>query len=532
MKNVKLLDCTLRDGGYINDWNFGHDVLSGVFERLVLAGVDIIEVGFLDQRRPFDINRSIMPDTESVEKIYGSIDKKNAMIVGMIDFGTCSIENIQPCAESYLDGIRVIFKKHLRKEAIAFCRQLKDLEYKVFVQAVSITSYEHEELLDLVRLVNAFGPYAVSMVDTYGLLDQTLLMSIFKVLDEHMNPEIALGYHAHNNFQLGFSNSTEIFKTQTTRQIFVDATLYGMGKSAGNTPIELITTYMNEHCEKSYDIYQLLEAIEAYIMNIYAKIPWGYTLFYYVSALNKCHPNYVSFLMEKRTLSIRSINEILVSIEPDKKLMYDQKHLEKLYLEYQGLDCDDTEAMELLGSAMQGRDVLLIGPGTSVIKEEQKIARYISVNKPVVIPINFLPNQFSSDYVFISNSKRFEQLFMYLNQKENRTIQTIATSNLLKAKHTFSFVLNYDSLIDSSTDIPDNSLIMLLKVLIRLGVKKVGLAGFDGYSESEMNFFKTNMEYSFIKEKAKYLNTYVKDFLHSSEEDIYIEFVTKTKYEE
>jgi len=62
MKNVKLLDCTLRDGGYINDWNFGHDVLSGVFERLVLAGVDIIEVGFLDQRRPFDINRSIMPD--------------------------------------------------------------------------------------------------------------------------------------------------------------------------------------------------------------------------------------------------------------------------------------------------------------------------------------------------------------------------------------------------------------------------------------------------------------------------------------
>jgi len=236
--------------------------------------------------------------------------------------------------------------------------------------------------------------------------------------------------------------------------------------------------------------------------------------------------------MNKRTLSIRSINEILVSIEPDKKLMYDQKHVEKLYLEYQGLDCDDTESMEVLASAMRGRDVLLIGPGTSVIKEEQKITRYIAVNNPIVIPINFLPNQFSSDYVFISNSKRFEQLFMYLNKKENRTVKTIATSNLLKAKHTFSFVLNYDSLIDSRTDIPDNSLIMLIKVLIRLGIKKVGLAGFDGYSDSEMNFFRTNMEYSFIKEKAKYLNTYVKDFLRSSEEDIYVEFVTKTKYEE
>ena len=126
MKNLRLLDCTLRDGGYLNDWEFGHDMMVNVFERLVSSKVDVIEVGFLDQRRPFDLNRSIMPDTASVEKIYGSLDKGNAMIVGMIDYGTCGIENIQPCEESYLDGIRVIFKKHLMYDAIAFCKQIKD----------------------------------------------------------------------------------------------------------------------------------------------------------------------------------------------------------------------------------------------------------------------------------------------------------------------------------------------------------------------------------------------------------------------
>ncbi len=76
MGEIKLLDCTLRDGGYVNDWNFGHNNLVSVFERMVDANIDIIEIGFLDDRRPFDINRSIMPDTDSVEKIYGGLGQK------------------------------------------------------------------------------------------------------------------------------------------------------------------------------------------------------------------------------------------------------------------------------------------------------------------------------------------------------------------------------------------------------------------------------------------------------------------------
>ena len=87
-----LLDCTLRDGGYINDWKFGKDNLINVFERVTDAGVDVIEIGFLDDRRVFDKDRSIMPNTDSVEKIYGKLNRKNTQVVGMIDFGTCSIE--------------------------------------------------------------------------------------------------------------------------------------------------------------------------------------------------------------------------------------------------------------------------------------------------------------------------------------------------------------------------------------------------------------------------------------------------------
>ena len=110
---VSLLDCTLRDGGYINDWKFGHDNIVNIFNRAVNSGIEIIEVGFLDERRKFNIDSSIMPDTESVNRIFGQLDKKNTKVVAMIDYGTCGLENIQPCSQCFLDGIRVIFKKNI-----------------------------------------------------------------------------------------------------------------------------------------------------------------------------------------------------------------------------------------------------------------------------------------------------------------------------------------------------------------------------------------------------------------------------------
>lgn len=530
-RNIRLLDCTLRDGGYINDWEFGHDALISIFERQVSSGVDVIEIGFLDQRRPFDMNRSIMPDSASAEKIYGKVGKENAIIVGMIDFGTCDIDHLQPCSESYLDGIRVIFKKRVMKEAIAFCHQVKALGYKVFTQAVSITSYNDDELLDLVNLVNELQPFAVSMVDTYGLLHQENLMHIFHVMDAHLLPDICLAYHAHNNFQLGYANSIEILSTDSQRDLLVDGTLYGMGKSAGNTPIELLAMYMNENLGKHYDINQIMEAIEVNILDIYREKPWGYNFFYYVSASNKCHPNYVSYLMEKRTLSVKSINEILSQIKGDKKLLYDKELIEKLYVDYQRNECDDTAALDRLEKEWSGKNVLVLGPGRSIVEESGTVHHAINSIHPVVVAINSIPHGYEGDidYLFITNSKRYAQLSTALTDMP--TLPLITMSNVTKTQGSFTYVLNYSEWIDPDTEIPDNSLVMLLKILLRIHPKSVMLAGFDGYSAREMNYYKTNMEYSFAKEKADYLNTYVKEFLKDIEPDLFVSFVTSSRYQ-
>lgn len=530
MSEIKLLDCTMRDGGYLNDWKFGHDNLINLFERLVSAEMDIIEVGFLDERRDFDPDRSIMPDTESVGRIFGSLDRGTSMIVGMIDYGTCEISRIQPCQESFLDGIRVIFKKHLRREAIDFCRKLKGLGYQVFAQAVSITSYTDEEFRDLIHLVNELQPFAMSLVDTYGLLYENSLLHYFCMADEGLSPEIGLGYHAHNNFQLAYANCIAALGRNLSRTVVVDGTLYGMGKSAGNAPVELLATYLNEQFGKRYQISQLLEAIDVTLLDIYRNVHWGYSFTFFLSASNACHPNYVTYLQDKKKLSVKSINEILSSITEEKKLMYDQNYIEELYLEYQKKDCDDRKDLRKLQERLSGRDILLLGPGKSVETQRDKILERQRSKDYTVISVNFVPEGIACDYVFLSNAKRYVQMSTRLS---DRTLQArvIATSNVT-ATDSFDYVLRYRDLLDEEALIADNPMLMLLKLLKQFGVGEIVCAGFDGYSVVQKpNYINPNMEYSYSTETAQAINRDVIEGIRRLGMEERLEFITRSYYD-
>ena len=529
MSERYLLDCTLRDGGYLNDWKFGEEAIATVFDRLVASGTDWIEVGFLDERRSFDPERTIQPDTASFDRIFGKLEKGASRLTGMIDFGTCGIGQLSPKAESVLDGIRIIFKKDKMRPALAFAREVKTKGYEVFVQAVSITSYSDEDLRELIELVNDVKPYAVSMVDTYGLLDSTGLDHIIEVIDRELLPGICLGYHAHNNFQLGYANVMSVLNTKTERPVLVDGTLYGMGKSAGNAPIELIAMYMNEHCSRAFDVLQMQEAIQTCIMDLFLKRPWGYTLFFFIAALNKCHPDYVAYLMNKRTLSVSAINEILKSIPDEEKLNKNMALLESLYLRYQATECSDDEDIESLKTLFTGRKVLAVGPGRTSVTEKEKVDQKIRGEGPLIVSINYLPETYDSDLLFLTNSRRYNQIAYKL---QNSSVVPVATSNVKSAGRAFSYTLNYRSLIDEDAEFPDNSLLMFMRLMMKLGVKEVMLAGFDGYTPDDINYFDGKMAYDFVREKADILNRQVKDFLAGEGKGLQVTFVTKSHYAE
>lgn len=532
MKHIDLLDCTLRDGGYINDWRFTKTNIVSIFERLVDANVDIIEVGFLDDRRPFDKDRSIFPDTKSADKIYGDLDKKQALVVGMIDFGTCAIENLSPCSESYLDGIRVIFKKGKMKAAMEYCRQVKGLGYKVFSQLVSVTSYSDDELLELIKLVNDVKPYGVSMVDTYGLLDSDQLLHIYKILDDNVDSEIKIGFHAHNNFQLGYANAMAFIKYDGKHDIVVDGTLYGMGKSAGNDPIELVAMTLNNKYGKHYNIDAMLEAINESVMDYYKVSPWGYNTFFYLCAKNQCHPNYLTDYNKEENLSVSMVDELLSTIEPeDKKLLYDKAVGKKYYDDYLVSHVDDGLAINNFLDFVSNRKILLIGPGKNISLQEAKVNSFIKSQSPVILSINYIPSNINVDCVFITNPKRYHDMTMDLKERDGTGIKTLATSNVTARNSKFDFVVNRAPLLEKDEKIIDNSFLMLLKLLNNAGIKEVYCAGFDGYSDKESNYTNPEMEYSFVKREAFSLNKHMKDSITNYRKTMDIFFITYSAYD-
>ena len=184
MSSIKLLDCTVRDGGYLNDWKFGSCVLTETVQRLINANVDFVELGFIDDRRYYDENKSIFPNTQTISDTYKHVKTNGkTKFVAMIDYGTCDIKNIQKRSETILYGIRVIFKKEKMKEALSYCQQIKELGYAVFTQLVSTTAYTKEDFEKLILLENELMPTCVSIVDTYGLMDFDELKSIFDILN-------------------------------------------------------------------------------------------------------------------------------------------------------------------------------------------------------------------------------------------------------------------------------------------------------------------------------------------------------------
>lgn len=527
-KTVELLDCTLRDGGYINDWLFGHNVITGTYKRLDAASVDYIEVGFLDDRRHFDINRTIQPNTDCYNEVFKNVKKGHAVPVAMIDFGTCDISNIGECDSTFIDGIRVIFKKDKIEQALPFCKAIKEKGYKLFIQAISITSYSDIEMLEYIQRINEIKPYAFSIVDTYGLLDNRKLVNYFNLINNNISSEIRIGYHAHNNFQLAFSNSIKFLGLETDKTLIVDSTVYGMGKSAGNCTSELISMHMNQKYGKSYNIDQFLEILDTDLMTVYQKHYWGYKYNFYISAMQNCHPNYVQYLLDKKTLSISSVNEILSGIPNDKKLLYDKTYIENAYLKYQSNDIDDTASIDALSARLCGRSVLIIGPGSTIKKDKSKIDEFIKDNDIAVISVNFEPVEYSCKYVFVSNAKRYSKLSDVPNEKSESEL--IITSNITPYGRKASYVLNYQSLLSKNHINSDNALLLVVAALIKVGIKEVFLTGFDGFTPTNSNYYEPAFSFAENDEHNSQTNNNIISGLQELSKEIKIDFLTDSLY--
>ena len=530
--SIQILDCTLRDGGYVNDWGFGRKTIPSILDKLARANIDIIECGFLTGMVQ-DRERSLFGSVADIEEVLPA-DRRASMLVAMIAIGEKELHPsaLAPCDGKSIEGIRLTFHKAEIRQAFQWANIIMEKGYRVFMQPVGTAFYSDLELLRLVEEINALKPYAFYIVDTLGSMYRNEVTHRFYLIDQNMRPEIHLGFHGHNNLQLAFSNAQVLGKIQTKRTLVLDSSVYGMGRGAGNLPTELITQYINRNIASRYDVSMVMDIYDEYIAAIRREYEWGYTVPYHIAASHVCHPNYATYLLNRQTLTMKDIEKIIQSIPDEYKVLYDQTLIEQLYTRYQSRTVDDTEAVERLTEKIRGRRVLLLGPGNTLATEYDTILAFIAREDPFVISVNFVDAGYSIDACFVSNHKRMDIIRQEL--RTLGTIPVILTSNIPDAGGVQSLVVSYERYTNDDEQVSDNAGLMLLSLLRHCGVREATLAGFDGFHHRlGGNYYSSELaleagEADDIEEKRRR----IKRQLRALSRDMHIAFLTRSVYEQ
>lgn len=522
MGKIQILDCTLRDGGYCNQWQFGFENTKEIINSLVEAEADIIECGFLTNAVMYERGITKFNTVQQVTSFIPD-NRHGKIFVCLVNYGEYRLEDLPPYDGTSIDGLRVAFHKKDSTEALKFCRGISEKGYKVFVQPMVSLSYSDQEFLDMIKNCNDVNPYAVYIVDSFGVMKQKDLTRLFYTVENNLKENIYIGYHSHNNMQLAYSNAQALTMLQTRRDLIIDCCIFGMGRGAGNLNTELFVEYLNDTMGSTYEIQPLLNIIDKILNKFYQNNYWGYSLANYLSAIHNTHPNYASYLTEKQTLTIEDMHKIFSMMEDEKRISFDKQYMEELYIRYMASEKAYEEHLIDLKDKLNGKKVLLIAPGKSAEEEKDSIISAMDKTDIVTISINFDYPFAETDFIFLSNLRRYREL------ETEKLSKCIVTSNI-PADGVY-LQTKYAELLNDMETVRDNAGLMFIKYMIQLNVKELLIAGMDGYShEKEDNYALDNMQ---IITKNAILDAYNKGItkvLNEFSKSIKISFITTPKY--
>ncbi len=532
MNNIRVLDCTLRDGGRIIDCKFENNVITDMTHSLTNAGIDIVEVGFLRDKAlvTYEGNSTFFTEVPQINCFIKNNDK--TMYVAFVDYKMYDFGVLERCTSDTISGIRVGFTKkqfETEKEEIIKCLNIvKDRGYFLFIQGVNTLAYNDKEMLELIEMINEVKPYSFGIVDTYGAMYLEDLIHYYDLVDYNLDRKICIDIHSHNNFQSSFAFAQQIISmAKGKRNIILDSTLNGMGKCAGNLNTELIVDYLNRKHNRDYDLDCILDVIDRYLTPLKNNYFWGYSIPTFMSGIYKSHPNNVIYLTNKYRLNSKDIKYIISAIDEEKRQRYDYDNIERIYHEYNSNCFDDKENLAYLKDVLSHKNVVIIAPGKSAYDNANKIKEYIKNNNSVAISVNFVPIFFECDFYFYANAIHWDKLPEAIDKNK-----CIITSNI--CNHSDAKVFDYSALITDDSKLYDNSTIMLLNLLKRAKVKKIAIAGFDGLYENEDNYVNNNFVNSghglSINENNAIIYKMVSDYKNKTKGVIDVVFLTHSLY--
>ncbi len=284
-KEIKVMDCTIRDGGLQNKWKFSDEFVKSVYDACVEAGVDYMEIGYKSSENAYSKEENgpwKFLEEEDLRRIVGNNDT-NLKLAAMADIGRIDFDDIPQKEDSVIDMMRVACYDYQVDKAIALAEHCMDKGYEVTINLMAVSTISEMALDQALADLSKCKVPTIYLVDSFGSMYSEQIHFLMEKYKKAL-PGKTIGFHGHNNMQLAFANTIE---TIIKGANMLDGTFLGLGRGAGNCGTEQLLTFLKN---PKYRVKPVFKAIQEQILPLQSELDWGYSIPYLVTGFLNMHP--------------------------------------------------------------------------------------------------------------------------------------------------------------------------------------------------------------------------------------------------
>ena len=387
--SVKFLDCTIRDGGYYNDWDFSIVEVQNYIDNLVRGGVDVIEIGFRFRPGTTFLGPFAYTSEQTLSKLALPENVEFGVMINASDYLTDTWhkdieDNFVPARDSAVGLVRIAAHIGQVRKCAPMVAWLKEAGYKCGFNIMQISQADDDEITSLIAFIEAeYGDLDVLyFADSLGNLrapDVKRIVGLFRA-----GSDKPIGFHGHDNIGQGVANSLAAIEAGAT---WVDATVTGMGRGAGNTQTEYLALELARRNLHDFNMLDIQKAATGWLADLKRECQWGTNIFYYEAGLRSLHPTYVQQMLSAKQYEPI---DILVMIEALSNL--------ETPTSYNGANIDRAlarlmshpEGADTLNLDWSGRPVLLLASGPNARRHSTAIMAHAAKVNAVCLAVNHL----------------------------------------------------------------------------------------------------------------------------------------------
>jgi 4-hydroxy 2-oxovalerate aldolase len=528
---TKIIDCTIRDGGHLNGWNFNENCVKASYYAAVKCGIDYFEIGYRFHNVKPDWGKFAKCKDVYLKNLFNEA-KLSCKLAIMINAGEGLVQDFKPCKEEYtpIRAIRVATYPTNLNEAISHCEKFKKLGYETFLNLMTISMFTNEHFRKLEKWRYKDILECVTFADSFGSFVPNDIIHYIKIIETLGFKKI--GFHSHNNLQLAFANS---LKAVEYGAYCVDASIFGMGRGSGNLPIEIFTSYLNKISRSNiYNPVAYIDVISRFYIDLMKQYNWGYRLESLIGGINNIHPYYVDELFFKKGFTVNEIwnaAELVAKCCPISYSLTDLENiLEDKFVCYDNLPKD--EQLRIIPEAdapktvddieykdiVKGRKVLVLASGPSTEKYKKQIQDFIKEENCVIIATNHVVDGYNPKFHVFASRRFFLENVNDISKKSIVLVPSFFGKKIIEENCPQNKYMHFDVSISNEERAPIfdkakhvysglNGAISGLFLAYQMGACEIYAAGLDGFGmdNNNGNFYgKITTE----KEKESYVKTY------------------------